>query len=74
LNAAEAVFDYAVTELGFKEEEIVLYAWSIGGFPAAHLAASHPKVKALVCSNLHSQLLIIYSQIGNIFTYAEYTY
>ena len=48
LNAAEAVYDYAISELGFKEDEIVLYAWSIGGFPAAHVAATHPKVKAVV--------------------------
>jgi len=48
LNAAEAVFDYATTVLGFKEEEIVLYAWSIGGFPAAHLSSAHPRIKGLV--------------------------
>ena len=48
LNAAEAVFDFAVNSLGFKEEQIVLYGWSIGGFPATHLARSHPNVKGLV--------------------------
>jgi len=48
LNAAEAVFDYAVSELGFKEEEIILYGWSIGGFPSTHLARNHPKVKGLM--------------------------
>jgi pimeloyl-ACP methyl ester carboxylesterase len=48
LNAAEAIFDYAVNELGFKEENIILFAWSIGGFPASHLAANHPKIKALI--------------------------
>lgn len=48
LNAAEAVFEYAVKELGFKEEDIILYGWSIGGFPATYLAAQHPSIKGLV--------------------------
>ena len=50
--AAEAIFDYATTVLGFREEDIVLYAWSIGGYPASYLAARHSKVKGLVSCNL----------------------
>ncbi|CAG7826806.1 unnamed protein product [Allacma fusca] len=48
LNAAEAVFDFATKELGFKEENILIYGWSIGGFPASHLARSHPNIKGLI--------------------------
>jgi dienelactone hydrolase len=48
LNAAEAVFEYATKELGFKDEDIVLYGWSIGGYPAAYLASQHPNIKGVV--------------------------
>jgi len=48
LNAAEAIFEYATRGLGFKEEDIILYGWSIGGYPASYLASQHPRVKGLV--------------------------
>jgi pimeloyl-ACP methyl ester carboxylesterase len=48
LNAAEAVFDFATNELGFDEQNILIYGWSIGGFPASHLARSHPNIKGLI--------------------------
>lgn len=48
MYAAEAIFDYATTALGFREEDIVLYAWSIGGYTASYLAANHRNIKALV--------------------------
>ncbi|OXA36792.1 phosphatidylserine lipase ABHD16A isoform X2 [Folsomia candida] len=57
LNAAEAVFEYATKELGFREEDIVLYGWSIGGFPATYLAAQHPNVKGLVLDATFDDLL-----------------
>jgi dienelactone hydrolase len=43
------VFQYATEELGFKEEEIIIYGWSIGGYPATYLASEHKNVKGLVC-------------------------
>ncbi|KAJ1348549.1 hypothetical protein KIN20_003880 [Parelaphostrongylus tenuis] len=48
LAAADAVMQYAQNALGFREEEIVLFGWSIGGFPASWLAANYPNVKAVI--------------------------
>ncbi|VDM67473.1 unnamed protein product [Strongylus vulgaris] len=48
LAAADAVMQYAQTVLGFREEEIVLFGWSIGGYPASWLAANYPKVKGII--------------------------
>ncbi|KAK5986291.1 Abhydrolase domain-containing protein 16A [Trichostrongylus colubriformis] len=48
LAAADAVMQYAQSELGYREENIVLFGWSIGGYPASWLAANYPKVKAVI--------------------------
>ncbi|CAJ0575482.1 unnamed protein product, partial [Mesorhabditis spiculigera] len=48
LAAADAVMQYAMGPLGWPEEDIVLYAWSIGGFAASWLAANHQKIRALL--------------------------
>uniref|UniRef100_A0A0K0CT90 AB hydrolase-1 domain-containing protein n=1 Tax=Angiostrongylus cantonensis TaxID=6313 RepID=A0A0K0CT90_ANGCA len=48
LAAADAVMQYAQNVLGFREEDIVLFGWSIGGFPASWLAANYPNVKAVI--------------------------
>lgn len=41
---------YAIAKLGFKEEDIVLFAWSIGGYTASYAAMMYPNIKALVCN------------------------
>ncbi|VDM51874.1 unnamed protein product [Angiostrongylus costaricensis] len=48
LAAADAVMQYAQNVLGFREEDIILFGWSIGGFPASWLAANYPNVKAVI--------------------------
>ncbi|KAK6047812.1 hydrolase, alpha/beta domain protein, partial [Cooperia oncophora] len=48
LAAADAVMQYAQSELGYREQDIVLFGWSIGGFPASWLAANYPKVRAVI--------------------------
>lgn len=48
LAAADAVMQYAQTELGFREEDIVLFGWSIGGYPASWLAANYPKIRGVL--------------------------
>ncbi|XP_064395904.1 phosphatidylserine lipase ABHD16A-like [Halichondria panicea] len=48
LNAIDVVVRYAVTKLGFAFEDIVLYAWSIGGFSASCAAMSYPDIGAVV--------------------------
>lgn len=48
-NAIDVVIQYAINELGFKVDEIVMFAWSIGGFPATWAAMNYPELKAVVC-------------------------
>ena len=48
MAAADAVFEYATAGLGFHDHQIVLYAWSIGGFTASYLAGRNPGIKKLV--------------------------
>ena len=47
-SAIAAVMEFAETRLGFKQEEIVLYAWSIGGYTASWAAMTHPNVAGVV--------------------------
>ncbi|CAF0819931.1 unnamed protein product [Brachionus calyciflorus] len=45
--AADAIMQYAF-DLGFKQENIILFSWSIGGFAVSWLASQYPDVKAVV--------------------------
>ncbi|XP_067406900.1 phosphatidylserine lipase ABHD16A isoform X1 [Emydura macquarii macquarii] len=47
-NAMDVVMQYAIHRLGFLPEDIVVYAWSIGGFTATWAAMSYPDISALV--------------------------
>ncbi|CAI5768031.1 Alpha/beta hydrolase domain-containing protein 16A [Podarcis lilfordi] len=47
-NAMDVVMQYAIHRLGFFPEDIILYAWSIGGFTATWAAMSYPDVSALI--------------------------
>ena len=47
-EAVTAVVQYAVEELKYPLESIMLYGWSIGGYSASYAAASFPKIKALI--------------------------
>ncbi|KXJ21817.1 protein ABHD16A [Exaiptasia diaphana] len=47
-NAIDVVVQYATNELGFKLEDIVLYAWSIGGYTATWAGMTYPKLGGLV--------------------------
>lgn len=68
LTAALGVMDYAVNVLGFKESEIMVYGWSIGGFPATYVARTFPNIRGLVsgssvipdfCTRVHKHTLPI---------------
>ncbi len=48
INAIDVVINFAVEKLGFKLNEILLFAWSIGGFPASWVAMQYPDIKGLV--------------------------
>lgn len=46
-NAMDAVIQFAINELKFEPDEIIMFGWSIGGYTAAWAAVNYP-VKALV--------------------------
>lgn len=47
-NAVDVVVRYAVTELGFAFQDIIMYAWSIGGYTASCAAMSYPDIGAVI--------------------------
>ncbi|XP_064407910.1 phosphatidylserine lipase ABHD16A isoform X2 [Latimeria chalumnae] len=47
-NAMDVVVQYAIYRLGFQIENIIVYAWSIGGFTATWAAMTYPETSALV--------------------------
>ena len=47
-NAIDAVMQFAIQELKFQPENIVLFAWSIGGYTATYAAMSYPDIKHVV--------------------------
>ncbi|XP_047135800.1 phosphatidylserine lipase ABHD16A isoform X1 [Hydra vulgaris] len=47
-NAIDVVVRYAVSKLGFKCEDIVLFAWSIGGYAASYAAMVYPNIKGVI--------------------------
>ena len=48
LNAMDVAIQFAVSKLGFRFSDIVIYAWSIGGFSATWAAMNYPDIKGLV--------------------------
>ncbi|KJH41670.1 hydrolase, alpha/beta domain protein [Dictyocaulus viviparus] len=79
LAAADAVMQYAKNVLGFREEDIVLFGWSIGGFPASWLAANYPNVRAVILDATFDDVLpLAQAKMPNVFSdvveYAIRTY
>ncbi|CAK1554605.1 unnamed protein product [Leptosia nina] len=56
-NSINAVMQYAIEELKFPIENIVLYGWSIGGYTAVWAAASYPEINALILDATFDDLL-----------------
>ncbi|XP_026691866.2 phosphatidylserine lipase ABHD16A isoform X1 [Ciona intestinalis] len=46
-NAVDVVFQYVIHELEFQPENIIVFAWSIGGFSAISAALRYPNIKGL---------------------------
>lgn len=46
--AIDAVMQYAINELGFQVKDIILFGWSIGGYPATWAAIRYPEIHSLV--------------------------
>lgn len=57
LHAIDAVMQYALKKLGFLENQIVIYAWSIGGFPATWAAVNFPNLQGLILDATFDDLL-----------------
>ncbi|XP_020783015.2 phosphatidylserine lipase ABHD16A [Boleophthalmus pectinirostris] len=56
-NAMDVVVQFAIHKLGFKVEDIIIYAWSIGGFTATWAAMSYPEIQSLVLDASFDDLL-----------------
>ncbi|RWS17393.1 abhydrolase domain-containing protein 16A-like protein [Dinothrombium tinctorium] len=48
VNAIDTVVNFAVEKLGFKMNQILIFAWSIGGYPATWAAMTYPEIKGLI--------------------------
>jgi pimeloyl-ACP methyl ester carboxylesterase len=49
LNAIDIVMQFAIHRLKFQPENILLFGWSIGGYPTSWAAMNYPDVKGVVC-------------------------
>ena len=47
-NAVDAVISYAINELNFPVQDILLFGWSIGGYSTVYGAARFPNVKGVI--------------------------
>ncbi|OQR72476.1 abhydrolase domain-containing protein 16A-like [Tropilaelaps mercedesae] len=47
-NAIDVVMQFAIHRLGFRPENIILYAWSIGAYTASWCAMNYPDIKGLI--------------------------
>ncbi|KAK2710722.1 phosphatidylserine lipase ABHD16A-like [Artemia franciscana] len=47
LNAVDAVMQYALS-LGFSPQEVIVYAWSIGGFSSSWLVMNYPEINSII--------------------------
>ncbi|XP_076057452.1 phosphatidylserine lipase ABHD16A isoform X2 [Oratosquilla oratoria] len=47
-NAIDVVMQYAIHKLNFTPENIVIYAWSIGGYVGTWAAMNYPQIRGLV--------------------------
>ncbi|MPC84013.1 Protein ABHD16A [Portunus trituberculatus] len=43
-NAVDAVMQFAIHSAGFREEDILIYGWSIGGYSSTWAAMNYPQV------------------------------
>ncbi|CAH2103639.1 unnamed protein product [Euphydryas editha] len=56
-NAIDAVIQYAINELEFEVEEIVLFGWSIGGYVSTWAAVNYPDIKGMILDACFDDLL-----------------
>ena len=51
-HAIDAVMQYATHRLGFPEDKIILFAWSIGGYTTAFAALNYSRVRGVILGEL----------------------
>ncbi|XP_033643193.1 phosphatidylserine lipase ABHD16A-like [Asterias rubens] len=56
-NAVDVVIQFAIHRLGFELKDIVLFAWSIGGFTASLAAEEYPDIGAVILDATFDDLL-----------------
>ncbi|KAL3284192.1 hypothetical protein HHI36_018356 [Cryptolaemus montrouzieri] len=56
-NAVDAVMQFAINKLGFKIENMVIFAWSIGGYSASWAAMNYPDVKGVILDATFDDIL-----------------
>lgn len=57
-NAIDCVMRFAIDRLGFAEEQIIIYGWSIGGYPATWAAMNYPSIQSLVSVYLNINVVL----------------
>lgn len=58
-HAIDAVMQFAIQELGFVPEDIILFGWSIGGYSSLWLATQYPNVKGVILDATFDDLLYL---------------
>uniref|UniRef100_A0A3Q3AA38 Abhydrolase domain containing 16A, phospholipase n=1 Tax=Kryptolebias marmoratus TaxID=37003 RepID=A0A3Q3AA38_KRYMA len=56
-NAMDVVIQFAIHKLGFQLNDIIIYAWSIGGFTATWATMSYPEIQSVVLDASFDDLL-----------------
>ncbi|CAF0885400.1 unnamed protein product [Adineta ricciae] len=57
INSIDAVMRYAIEELHFLVDDIVIFAWSIGGYSACWTAVSYQDIRGLVLDAVFDDVL-----------------
>ncbi|XP_053381480.1 phosphatidylserine lipase ABHD16A-like [Mercenaria mercenaria] len=55
--AIDAVMQYSIHKLGFTPDNIILYAWSIGGYTATWAAMNYPDVKFVILDATFDEMM-----------------
>ncbi|KAK3854324.1 hypothetical protein Pcinc_039184 [Petrolisthes cinctipes] len=61
-NAVDVVVLFAIHGLGFKEEDIIIYGWSIGGYTSTWAAMNYPKIAGLILDASFDDILPLAKQ------------
>lgn len=57
VNAMDTVIRFAVHKLGFSEQNVIIFAWSIGGFPCAWASKQYPDIGGVILDATFDDIL-----------------